>query len=43
MVIEEYLSGKIENKLPRSRDKQFILFRKAMDNLKKEIEKINCK
>ena len=32
MVIEEYLSGKIENKLPRSRDKQFILFRKAMDN-----------
>lgn len=43
MVIEEYLLGKIENKLPRSRDKQFILFRKAMDNLKKEIEKINCK
>jgi hypothetical protein len=43
LVIEDYLLGKLGNKLPRSRDKQFILFRKAMDNLKKEIEKINCK
>ena len=40
-VIEEYLSGNVDTRLPR--DKQLIPITRVLNKLKKEIEKINCK